>query len=155
MEKKCCSCKKTKDIQEFGYKRENVSFAKCISCRERNRKYMTKYTPNHKEEKSEYDTVYNKTSIDRIIRGKLTLHKMKDTKKGRLFTEEEYINSDWIKNQLIKCDNTCQVCGKGLKLTGYEYLSKDQFSVDRIDNSLAHIKSNCRIICWGCNEEKH
>lgn len=45
--------------------------------------------------------------------------------------------------------------GLRIKLVGYDYNDKDQFSIDRKDNKVAHIKSNCQIICWNCNIKKH
>lgn len=61
---------------------------------------------------------------------------------------------EWVKNKIEKHKHICTLCGKALKLVGYDYNDKDQFSIDRKDNKVAHIKSNCQIICWNCNIKK-
>ena len=40
----------------------------------------------------------------------------------------------------------------GIQLT---WDGNSQFSVDRIDNNLGHVKENCRVICCSCNKGKH
>lgn len=37
----------------------------------------------------------------------------------------------------------------------YKLVMAEQFSIDRIDNKIAHIQSNCQITCWNCNLYKH
>lgn len=178
--RKCPRCEVELSFSFFDKKRSGIIKKTCRDCLEKAKKDYKKYYDNNKEIKKEYETKnkekimkyreqylkdnkeyiqemaknYRISNIDRIINGKILLHKKEDAECNRLYNEIEYINSDWIKNYLIKCDNTCSICHNGLKLTNYEYLSKEQFSVDRIDNSLAHIKSNCQIICLGCNLRK-
>ncbi len=48
-------------------------------------------------------------------------------------------------DQCIFCNCYMQLCEN----------TPDLKSIDRIDNSIGHIKSNCRIICRGCNVRRH
>lgn len=118
-------------------------------------KHKKHYYEQNKDEILKKCKQYVKSSLDIIIKHKIQGNKNSDDKYGRSYSEDEYITSDWVKDRLIKCTNNCELCGKGLKLTGYEFRDHDQFSIDRIDNKIAHIQSNCQITCWGCNLDKH
>ena len=72
---------------------------------------------------------YYKSTLDTIIRQKISRNKKADEEKGREYDLDDYITPDFIKNKLIKYNNTCRRCGKGLKLTGYGFRDPDQFSV--------------------------
>jgi hypothetical protein len=100
------------------------------------------------------EKTYYKSSLDHIIAQKISRHKSADDHQKRTYNEEDYITSDFIKNKLIKYNNRCQRCNKELKLTGYQFRDPNQFSVDRILNSLPHIKLNCQIVCWECNKDR-
>jgi hypothetical protein len=55
-----------------------------------------------------------------------------------------YITEDWIRRQLVKQDHACYACG--------EKVDRSNWSVDRKNDSLAHIRSNCAIACLACNK---
>lgn len=59
---------------------------------------------------------------------------------------KDYISVDWVLNEL---KSSCFLCSEPFETDG-----DDCFSVDRIDNSIAYIKTNCRIICRCCNSIK-
>jgi hypothetical protein len=113
------------------------------------------YRKEHREKQVEYMKKYSKSTLDIIVSNKLTAHRSQDLKHNRQYKEEDYINSEWIKERLIKCSNRCEICQHELKLAGYEFRDPKQWSVDRIDNKIAHIMSNCHITCWNCNKFKH
>ena len=79
--------------------------------------------------------------IDRMI----SSHREADTKRNIV---GEYITIDWVLEKLKKT-KTCKYCKKHLDTSGQQ-----SFSIDRIDNNLAHTENNCQIICLNCNVSK-
>jgi hypothetical protein len=75
-------------------------------------------------------------------------HKQADIKADRLDNWGEYITPSYAYDTLMKTSN-CKYCLEPLDVMG-----DNCFSIDRIDNNLAHIKSNCQIICLNCNVTK-
>ena len=84
------------------------------------------------------------------IQKKLKGYKKTDKEKG-LFDSDHFIDKKWIRDALEKtkrCPRTR--CGNAWLPDG-----KNQWSVNRISNSLGHVKSNCEIICYSCNCSLH
>jgi len=75
-------------------------------------------------------------------------HKQSDIKADRLDNWSEYINTSYAYEMVMKTNN-CKYC-----LEPIDVMGDNCFSIDRIDNNLAHIKSNCQIICLNCNVTK-
>jgi hypothetical protein len=74
-------------------------------------------------------------------------HIQSDLEAGRLIDSmDEYVDADWCMEQI---KSTCGICAGEYDLHG-----QDAFSIDRINNDVAHIKSNCRVICRNCNISK-
>ncbi len=84
-------------------------------------------------------------NINEIIRNRINGHIVADAEAGRKFEKAEYVTIDWVKTKLEKV-KTCKIC-----LSGLDY---DSFSIDRINNALAHTQGNCQIICRRCNVSK-
>jgi hypothetical protein len=72
-------------------------------------------------------------------------HKQADIKADRLDNWTEYINTQYAYEMLMKTNN-CKYCLEPIDIMG-----DSCFSINRTDNNLAHIKSNCEITCWLCN----
>jgi hypothetical protein len=67
------------------------------------------------------------------------------------------ISEEWFKNKLEK--GFCEVSGLPIKTKAYEAgkaggRSFYSPSIDRIDNAIGYVESNCRIVCWGLNMAK-
>ena len=60
----------------------------------------------------------------------------------------KFITTEWVMTKL-KQTKVCKYCNKELNTSAMEC-----FSVDRIDNNLAHTQMNCQIICRHCNVSK-
>jgi len=88
--------------------------------------------------------------LDASITKKITGHKQSDKKSGREFTDDEYISLNDVKMLLKKQNFKCCYCNKLL-----QFKKEDQFSIDRIDGRLAHLKTNFQITCLSCNCAKH
>ncbi len=49
---------------------------------------------------------------------------------------------------------TCPSCIRDMQIF-YDNGDEAQYSIDRIDSTLAHVKGNIQIICLRCNKAKH
>jgi hypothetical protein len=79
--------------------------------------------------------------IDGMIRGHMEADKNREI-------VGEYITIEWVQEKLKKT-KTCKYCKNHLDTSGSQC-----FSIDRIDNNIAHTESNCQIICLKCNVSK-
>ncbi len=127
-----------------------------------NKEKKKKYYKENKEKIKKY-YVDNKeilktkryNNFEKICKAKIQTYKVADKKYKREYKKDNYVSIEWIKQQLLKQNNKCHYCKKQLLLKNFQNNKKDQFSVDRIDNSIAHIKTNCVICCCGCNYKKN
>jgi 5-methylcytosine-specific restriction endonuclease McrA len=80
---------------------------------------------------------------------------MQDNKAKRSFDKDEFVDEPWINDEIEKCKYNCMFCKKHMELYIDENSNvKSNITVDRKDNSKAHIKSNCQICCLDCNRIK-
>jgi len=84
------------------------------------------------------------------IHKKIYSYRKQDRDAGREFNYKEYINYKWVLNALKKCCYKCSRCNCVLQ-TQYQKGDLHQWSINRIDNSKAHIMDNCEISCLSCN----
>ena len=68
-------------------------------------------------------------------------YKQQDKNKNRIFNEKEFIDNKWVSEQLLKQKSLCHKCGDVI----------NKITCDRLDNNLAHIKSNTILSCMMCN----
>jgi len=95
--------------------------------------------------------ILKKTKRNQYFELKIKSYKNCDMKCKREYNENEYIDKQWFASQLKehewKCHwNRCKlegICGDGN--------FKSNITADRINNKVAHIKSNCVISCTSCN----
>jgi len=67
-----------------------------------------------------------------------------DKLKGMTWHDVDYVDDEWIKNELLKNKYICNICSDIIVSP----------SIDRIDNNKCHLKSNCQIVCMNCNRSK-
>ena len=75
------------------------------------------------------------------ISNRLMGHIIADKAKQFTWDADNYISVTWIKQQLRAQRSSCYTCAEPLD---------EDWSVDRIDNKLPHIKDNCAIACRFC-----
>ncbi len=68
------------------------------------------------------------------------------------------LSEEWFKERLDR--GFCEVTGLPVKIKLYKKGDAGQRgfyspSIDRIDNAVGYIPSNCRLVCWGYNLGKH
>ncbi len=97
---------------------------------------------------------FKESKYKQYIRFKVENYKTQDKNKNRYWESKDYINEEWISEQFEK-SSQCPLCFKS-----YELFINDNnnvisdLTVDRIDNNLPHIKTNCRLTCHHCNISK-
>jgi hypothetical protein len=85
------------------------------------------------------------------IADKLKSYAEQDYVANREYKAEDFITSRWITDTLKKQNYCCSRCYTPLSLD-YSYGDPAQFSVNRHNNDLPHIRSNCEITCLSCNQ---
>ena len=88
---------------------------------------------------------YNKSNG--AIKKKIRRHYEEDEEKGR----HSDIDYDYIINLLQEQDYKCKRCNILVKLCWTDAYDNQQFSINRINNNLGHIKGNIEITCLYCN----
>lgn len=96
----------------------------------------------------------NSMKIIDLIKSKINCAKTADQCRGFTWSKSDYVDSDWVIKELIKCQGNCVNCHCKLKLNNWELRDPEQFTIDRIDNKYPHLINNCQIFCWGCNYKK-
>ena len=151
--KPCIDCGK-----EFETKRGKF----CKSCRiNRKRESNRRYHYKNRDKNIERMRKYRKTHQDyfinyrkkNLIKCKIEVYKTKDKMRGRKWEDDEYITQTWIREELYLCKLKCHYCNCEMK-TEFDKYDQKQWSVDRMENSKAHIKENCCICCLGCNNRR-
>ena len=85
---------------------------------------------------------------------KLANYKRQDVTAKREWNEEEYITMDDFTQLYIECKQKCPDCDTPLERSIENGSVISNISIDRLDNSLAHVKKNCRMCCITCNCKK-
>ena len=91
------------------------------------------------------------------LKFKVDRYKGQDSKAGRTYNEKDYIDAEWIMSEMEKTHNfKCPKCSTPfeIELQPNEYGTRSNMTVDRKDNTKAHIKSNCSLLCNRCNVTK-
>jgi hypothetical protein len=97
------------------------------------------------EHKQSMSRKYNKSTG--ALKKKIRRHRDEDEEKGR----DNDITESYVIRLLAKQDSKCIHCAIKVKLVWTEAYDKAQFSINRIDNSLGHLRGNVEICCLQCN----
>ena len=90
-----------------------------------------------------------KARIRKVIQRKLVAYKRQDTAKGLRFN----LKVDHILGLKEAKSNRCAVCNIEL-FWAYRPKDTQQFSVDRLHNTMVHIRDNTRLTCLECNPKR-
>ncbi|MEW8687539.1 MAG: hypothetical protein AB2556_17125 [Candidatus Thiodiazotropha sp.] len=87
--------------------------------------------------------------LRKAIAKKLVAHKRQDQAKGLMFN----LKVGQILELKEAQNNHCAACNIEL-LWAYQPKDTQQFSVDRLDNSVCHVRDNIRLTCLECNRKR-
>ena len=104
----------------------------------------------HEKHKSGCKLCGDKLKI--TIRNMINCSKYKDKKYNR-FNESEFVNYKFLENLIKESNLICYYpfCKKKLNL---DKANTALASIERLDNTIGHTKSNCVIACLECNNKK-
>ena len=105
----------------------------------------------HNEEEVERLKFYR---MKRYFKNKTEGYKQQDKAKNRTYINHEFVDYDWMMRKLKECKFQCTLCNSRFTLDVNNGNFNSNITVDRIDNKLAHIKSNCQMACLHCNVSK-
>jgi len=99
--------------------------------------------------------MYTDLRIRQYYKFKIENYKLQDDMKNRKYTNEEFIDTKWIENRIETKGLKCEMCCKDFEIyIDTENNVNSNLTIDRLDNSKAHIKSNCQLACLLCNISK-
>lgn len=85
-----------------------------------------------------------------LLRNKLAGYKSQDCRKG-LYKDEQFIDLPYVLQLLVDSKLICHYCSKPTYII-YEIVREmNQWSIDRIDNSMGHNRGNVVNACLLCN----
>ena len=102
-------------------------------------------------------TIYDKKDdefVDADIQKKIKSYRKQDEKAGREYAEDDFVDVAHVKDLLKKQKYRCGLCGIPVQVRFFYSCDGDQYSVDRVVDSLPHTKDNCRITCLKCNQSR-
>ena len=126
-------CKECKD----GYCKHNRQKHQCKEC-------DTGYCV-HRLRKAECKKCADpiKITINRWIR-----RSRQADKKHERYDSNNFIHTDFLKGLIEDCKNECHYCKTAVQYTEY---ASNIATIERLDNKIGHICSNCVIACRTCN----
>jgi hypothetical protein len=153
MESKCSSCRMTLPIINFRIKRNGILNKCCDHCINKAKQYQDHNQQSYICECGKYKQ-YCKIHSDPI---KVTIHNMikhsrESDKKYNRFDTDHFINTNFLKG-LIEDQPNCywSDCNTPLQYITY---TDNLSTIERLNNSIGHIKSNCVLACMRCNKQK-
>jgi hypothetical protein len=88
--------------------------------------------------------------IRRQIHHKVMGYKYQDVQK-QLFVPEKFVDEEYTIELIKKSNFQCIYCNHHVKLVYEHVRDPKQWTLDRMDNKLGHIKGNVEIACLQCN----
>ena len=144
---KCTKCKCYRTDSDF--LKEGRKLKSCINCRTIDTKSRKKNLCLHGKQK--YHCKICSDPIKVTVRHWLYNCRGKDKKYDR-YDPDHFIDKDFLRG-LIEDYKLCYYKDCKVKLQYIEY-SDDLATIERINNSIGHIKSNCVLACMRCNNLK-
>jgi len=162
--KRCSTCRKGKEIDAF--LKGNKELKMCFRCREICKKSKNKKKCEHGRQRQTCKLcggssvcIHNKRrqmcklcndEIKITIETMISQSKHNDKKKNR-YNQAEFIDKCFVKNLIEDSENKCYYCNCELQ---YLIFQGNLATIERLDNSVGHIKGNCVIACRTCNVSK-
>jgi len=158
--KKCKGCSAYRPIENYYKQYRNNEFRillYCVDCRNRykceehgkQKNRCIKCDGNHICPHHKLMTAckecYDPMKI--LIRNMLFNSKRADKDKDR-YDPVHFVDKSFIKNLIEDQQSVCYICKNLMQYINYD---KDLCTLERLDNSIGHNKSNCVLACKDCN----
>jgi hypothetical protein len=148
----CTFCNKKKNPVDFTSKVGKI-LKRCQPCRD----YCIKSRNKNKcEHGREYSKCKEHSNPLQITIKQMILNSKKADKKHIRYDPDNFIDKLFLETlfeEYQKKNMKCYYCDKIMKMISYE-CRNDIVSIERLDNKIGHIKSNCVLACFTCNCKK-
>jgi hypothetical protein len=84
------------------------------------------------------------------IHKKISGYKQQDCLKKR-FDNDHFLTFECIINKMLQCKLICRYCNEHMNVLYHISREMKQWSVDRINNNIGHVKDNFHLACLECN----
>jgi len=165
----CPRCKRQRETTEF-FNDRGRRLKTCQFCRNRSKewnhrnvqrcRYTAKryYYANHnrcKKLNREYQKIYSQENPVKIRMTNMVSHgRIYDTRRG-FYNANNHIDRPFIEQLLHDLEGKCVYCQKEMNINSQtESRDKLLMTIERIDNTLNHSKSNCTLCCFNCNSTR-
>lgn len=119
----------------------------CQTCRDKDK--LRKST--RKDAIARQDKIYQKREWAQY---KVNQSRRKDKKYNLTYMEEEYLTNEYNKSLRTSQHNLCYWCYIPLQIEDMSSSTEDGLWIERLDDTVAHIKTNCVLSCPKCNMKK-
>ena len=146
---KCSRCKKN-------YEPDKDGLQTCIDCRYysdclhgsriKGDCILCLYCIHNRRRNHCKDCMNDEQKIEFIIKRMISHSRENDKKKNR-YDADRFIDRCFLE-ALIEDNDSCYYCKTQFT---YNECIKSFVTIERLDNNIGHIKSNCVLACWGCN----
>lgn len=163
--KKCNRCKVERPVKYFSLKRSEEYFKSCDECKEKQKIAKNKNKCKHGRQRTQCKECdganicehekYRSSCKECGDPIKITITKwISNSKKADIkynrYEEKEFIDQT-LCEELVSFYKHCYHCSVPIQYITYQ---DDLASIERLDNSIGHIKSNCVIACLKCNRKR-
>lgn len=146
---KCSQCKKNLNVTNFKIKPNGNIYKSCSGCIVKQIEYneRTKCPCGNQTQHCKVCNDPIKVTIQNMIAGS----RQRDKQYNR-FDANNFIDTDFL-NGLTNDQKYCywQDCGVEMQYITY---TNDLATIERLNNTIGHIKSNCVLACMRCNKLK-
>ena len=164
---RCPRCKCYRKQEDFISKERVVK--SCVKCREVQKKYADKNRGKEKEYRNDnadklkhlYQANRDKQKKENPLHIKVKYmvcdSKRNDKNRNRTYEENDYITRSFLKEMWVKQNGVCYYKDCECKLLlefNKDCRNPNQISIQRLDNNIAHIQSNCVLSCFNCNVKR-
>lgn len=99
-----------------------------------------------------HDSEFSHWNVRGEIRRKLSSYRAQDAARGRTIARgPDAPTVDQTVSSLLSCRLLCFYCQRPVKVMYSQARAPEQWTLDRIDNSLSHTVANTVIACMACN----
>jgi len=88
------------------------------------------------------------------LEAKLSGYRKQDENAGRTWEPSDFVDGEYIMGLYDEQDGKCAHCAESFP-PRWKPDNNQQPTVDRIDNTFAHVKGNCVLACLQCNRARH